>query len=117
VFDFQQIQGAGLAGVLGLPGLGALGGLGASSDPGGAGGSGAPAPQTTVTMGTLPVTGAKQKAYVVRTRINDGLWADLWVSQQGDILLARTSLGVTMLSNLYEYDTLERPTTRRGSDQ
>lgn len=91
-FDFARLANSGFAGAMGLPGMSGLGLLG-----GGANGVVAGLNATTrCYLSDLPVGDARLKTYLVDYRIDDGLWAKMWVSLRGELLKVETSLGLTM---------------------
>ena len=101
-FDFQNMQAAGLASALGLPGLGVLGG----SAPVAAGGA-ASSPASRISYGSLKIGSAKVRAYVVETRMNESLWARIWISERGEVLKVDTSMELTMLADVFPEETVK----------
>ncbi|MCS7047732.1 MAG: hypothetical protein NZ483_00370 [Verrucomicrobiae bacterium] len=91
-FEFDRFVGSGIAGAMGLPGMSGLGLLG-----GGASGvvAGLNA-STRCYLSDLPVGDTRLKTYLVDYRIDDSLWAKMWVSLRGELLKVETSLGLTM---------------------
>jgi hypothetical protein len=94
-FDFDQIQGAGLANALGLPGLASFGA------PGGSGASGASVgsrgvPVTTMSLGRLTIGDGAIVAYRIESKLDATMWARVWVDEAGDILRVETSIGLRM---------------------
>lgn len=91
-FNFAQVAGSGLAGALGLPGMSGLGLMGS-----GAGGMAAGLSATTrCYLSDMPVGDARLKAYLIDYRVDESLWAKLWVSLRGELVRVETSLGLTM---------------------
>ena len=43
-----------------------------------------------------------QRAHLVDLRSGDSMWAKIWVSDSGEVLLVDTSMGVTMRSDLID---------------
>ncbi len=100
--EFSRIQGAGLAGAMGVPGLSSFGLIGGV--PMGPGGLGMSQPKTRIYLTDLHVGEAKMQAYLIDSRFDDTLWSKLWVSQRGEILKVDTSVGVTMVQNMFAQD-------------
>jgi len=103
-FDFKQMQGAGLAGAMGLPGLAGFGGLG-----GAAAGSGTA--KTQIYLTDLREGDLKLRSYLIDSRLDEAVWAKLWVSERGEILKVETSVGVMLLS-----DVLSQSSATKQSD-
>lgn len=93
-FDLGQLSGAGLAGVLGLPGLGMLN-PGVLTNATAATGRNS----ATVRMGRLPIGSDHEDAYLVAARLNESLWARIWISKQGEVLKVDTPFQVTLLAD------------------
>ena len=43
-----------------------------------------------------------QKAYLIESRLDNGIWARSWIEESGEVLLVETSLGLTMRSERVE---------------
>ncbi len=95
-FSFAQIGNGGLANVLGLP---QLANLGLASGLGGAGNATASGrtvePKTRFEM--FPVGGGSVQAYLVDYRLDERMWAKIWVSRAGEVLQVDTSFGLKMV--------------------
>jgi len=50
--------------------------------------------------GRYNIAGTLQRAYLVETRVSDAMWARLWVDESGAVLLAETSAGITLRSDV-----------------
>jgi hypothetical protein len=106
-FDLNDPAGAGLADAVGLPALANsawLTGLGAPAGRADAAGKG-PANfpvRTTGCYGNLPIAEFKQKGYRIESKLNDSMWARIWVDEDGDVLLVDTSAGLSMRSELID---------------
>ena len=101
-FDFNQVQGAGVASALGLPGLanfGLLGG-GAPADFGNSPPSAAPSRSaTTIYLGHLKIGDTSLRTFVMESKMDRSMWAKIWISEVGEVLRVDTSMGLTMLSD------------------
>jgi hypothetical protein len=106
--SYAELQGPGLLTALGLPALPGLGGLGLLSGvmPGAAPGN-TPALKsvTQIYRDSMSVGGLTQPAFLIESKINEGIWGKIWVDESGEILLVETSMGLTMRSDLI--DSLE----------
>ena len=49
---------------------------------------------TELRIGEIP-----QRAYLVESRLGEGMWAKMWVDMSGAILRVDTSLGLMMVNN------------------
>ncbi len=104
VFNFDQIQGAGLASAMGLPGLANFSFLGGGGMPGtfgsGSGAAEAIMGSTTIHLAELRVGSLILKSYLVESRLDQNLWARIWVSERGEVLKVDTSFGLSMLADV-----------------
>jgi hypothetical protein len=109
-YDLNQLQGAGLAKMLGWPGLPNLNFLGvagttrASSNP-------QNLPVTTTSRTRLTIGDGTVAAYRIESKLDDMMWARVWVDEAGDILLVETSIGLRM-----EDYYLEKASGTNGDD-
>jgi hypothetical protein len=92
---------------LGLPGLANfsfLGGGGIPTGFGRAGSDGVPPAQATTRTYVDPLTvgNGTVPAYLIELRLDEAMWAKMWVDDFGTILLVQTSMGLMM-----EADTLD----------
>jgi hypothetical protein len=94
-FGFDQVQDAGLANALGLPGLVDFGFFGAGSTAGSSRDS-RRSPVTTTSFDRLTIGEGTVFAYRIESKLNDTVWAKMWVDEAGDVLLVETSLGLRM---------------------
>lgn len=98
--DFAQLRGAGLANAIGLPGLANFSFLGAGGLPTAYRPSGAATEasqsMTTVRMSHMDIAGEKEEAYLVESRLDETMWAKIWVSKQGEVLKVETSFHLDM---------------------
>lgn len=101
-FDFNQIDGAGMASALGLPGLANFSFLGGGGIPTGFGRTSGTRATTRTYVDQLSIGDGTLPAYLVELKLDDAMWAKMWVDDSGAILLVQTSLGLTM-----ETDTLD----------
>jgi hypothetical protein len=90
----DQALGAGLSQSLGLPA--ALLPLGQPR--------GATDTYTKAYFGRLNLGGRLQRVYLIETRINDALWAKLWIDEGGQLLQAQSSAGISARSDLWDAD-------------
>jgi hypothetical protein len=60
------------------------------------------ASHTKAYFGRLNIGPHQQRAYVIETRLNEALWAKLWVDEGGQIIQAETSAGISARSDLLE---------------
>ena len=103
VFDFAQVRGAGLASAMGLPGLANFSFFGGGgmptafnqSNPNASAGS-----ATTIILTDLRVGDLTLRTYQVESRMDQNMWARLWVSERGEVLKVETSFGLTMLADV-----------------
>ncbi len=93
-FDFDQMKGTGLSGAIGLSGF-----SGATLPNSADGGLGPESLVTRTQLDQLQVGESKLRTYRVETRLNENLWAKMWVSQLGEVLRVDTSVGLTMLAD------------------
>ncbi|HTS19169.1 MAG TPA: hypothetical protein VMP11_16455 [Verrucomicrobiae bacterium] len=104
LFDFNQIKGAGFANAFGLPGMANFSFLGGGGLPTAFGASSGNAPQTpptsTVSLDRLDVAGTPQRVYLVYSRIDDQIWAKMWIDEAGQVLKVVTSMGLEMRSDV-----------------
>ena len=98
-FSFDQMKGAGLASALGLPGLSNLGFLGGGTHGRGSGQNADLKPRTSTALTELRIGEIPQRAYLVESRLGEGMWAKMWVDMSGAILRVDTSLGLMMVNN------------------
>ena len=90
-FGFQELQSTNLANAVGMPGLAGTLGVGSSS-------GSIPTLATTTVLGSLKIGNASVRTYVVESKVNDNLWAKIWISERGEVLQVSTSMGLTMLA-------------------
>ncbi len=113
VFDFDQVEGAGLASAMGLPGLANFSFLGGGGMPGGFGRHGSDpssfAATTTIHLADLRLGTVVLRTYLVESRLEENLWARMWVSERGEVLKVETSFGLTMLADVLSSQTLGPP--------
>jgi hypothetical protein len=112
--DLNDKSGNALAGAMGLPAMAnsmLVTGLGMQGKPGGSGGPGGSAAplQMNVSYGRLPVGELNQKTYIVESKLNDAIWAKIWVDEQGEILMVDTSIGLSMRSDLIDGTSYVHP--------
>jgi hypothetical protein len=89
-FDFSEIRGAGFVNAFGLPGLANFAFLGGATTPGHLNGT------TRTYYDWLWERDTRQRAYLIDSRLDNDLWAKLWVSELGEVLRVETSMGLTM---------------------
>jgi hypothetical protein len=91
-------------------------GLGVQGKPGSPGGSDSSAApfEMNVSYGRLPIGDLNQKTYIVESKLNDAMWAKIWVDEQGEVLLVDTSIGLSMRSDLIDGTSYERLGGMRG---
>ncbi len=117
--DLNDKSGNALAGAMGLPAMAnsmlmtELGVQGRPGSPGGTDSSAAPF-EMKVSYGRLPIGELNQKTYIVESKLNDGMWAKIWVDEQGEILLVDTSIGLSMRSDLIDGTSYEHLGGMRG---
>jgi hypothetical protein len=104
----------GLSNILGLPEESHFGGLGlvAAMMPVSPAARSASQPVTQIYHDSLVVGGLKQPTFVIESKLNQALWAKIWVSEAGSVLQVDTSMGLTMRS--VSIDELETRTTQRA---
>ncbi|HUJ10626.1 MAG TPA: hypothetical protein VL171_11425 [Verrucomicrobiae bacterium] len=107
-FDYNEIQGLGLASGLGLPGL-ALGlSNGHREQPSTLQSGLRPTVVTCSYFDRLEIAGSPQRVYLIDSKIGDQFWLKLWVSEaDGEVLKVSTSLGFEMVSELVKMGTSE----------
>lgn len=111
-FSFAQLSNGELAGVLGLPQLASFGLPGHLGGAGhGAAGDRSIEPRTRVDM--FPIGGGTLRTYLVDYRIDDRMWAKIWVSPAGEVLQVDTSFGLKMVDQKLAANTTEPATGAR----
>lgn len=109
-FDFSQVQGAGLASAMGLPGLANFSFLGGGGMPTAFGSNADPSvdTKTVIYLSDLRVGDVTLRAYLVESKLDQNMWARMWVSERGEVLKVNTSFGLTMLADVLS-DQSQRP--------
>ena len=87
-YEFGKLSGAGLTGLLALPG-----GTEARREVKGT---------THVYLGQLPDGELNQRAYLVDTKLDETMWARLWIDERGQVLLVETSAGLSMRADVLD---------------
>jgi hypothetical protein len=102
-FGFNKVGGEGLASALGIPSpaypalFGIAGRSTASDEPNSAARDRSQL-TTAVYYGHLPIGELTQRAYLIESKLNEGMWARIWIDESGQVLLVETSMGLTMRS-------------------
>jgi hypothetical protein len=104
LFDYQQLRGAGLQSLIGMAGLANLGmlsgaGVAEALPPSALGAPATGKKLTTVRTSRLRIAGETEETYLIETRLDESLWAKVWISKQGEVLKVDTSLRVTLLAD------------------
>jgi hypothetical protein len=90
-YEFGQLSGAGWSGLLALPGQNGTGEARREAKG-----------TTQVYRGRLPDGGLTQRAYLVDTKLDDTMWARLWIDESGQVLLVETSAGLSMRADVLD---------------
>ncbi len=102
-FDYQQLRAAGLQSILGMAGLanmGLLGGTGMEAlPPSVTSGAASGKKITSVRTSRLRIAGEAEETYLIETRLDESMWARIWISKQGEVLKVDTSMRVTLLAD------------------
>lgn len=95
--DYAQLNDPAALESLGLP---SVAGLALPVNPG----SGKLVPIVNAYEDRIEISGARQHAFLIECKSdqNPGLWAKIWMDDQGSVLLVETSLGITMRSGTME---------------
>ena len=105
VLNYGEMKNADWASALGMPGLPNLGIWGsalqatAPSSPAGVE-QNLPHLTTKTYFDQLDIAGGKIRAYLIESKLNDALWAKIWVDESGQILKVVTPVGFTMLAEV-----------------
>jgi len=102
-FGLNEVGGKSLSDALGIPLPASAGLLGMAGLPTTASGSDLAArtlsqPTTEVYYGRVPIGDLPQVAYLIESKLNEAIWAKVWVDESGEVLLVETSMGFTMRS-------------------
>jgi hypothetical protein len=102
-FGFNEVGGEGLASALGIPSpaypaLFGIAGLPTASGEPNAAARTRSQLTTTAYHGHLPIGELTQRAYLIESKLNEGMWARIWIDESGQVLLVETSIGLTMRS-------------------
>jgi hypothetical protein len=102
-FGFNEVGGEGLASALGIPSpahaaLCSIAGLPTASGEPNSAARARSQLTTTVYYGYLPIGELAQRAYLIESKLNEGMWAKIWIDESGQVLLVETSMGLTMRS-------------------
>lgn len=111
-FDFEHMQGAGLASALGLPGLASIEFLGGTSNE-----DFTKQVTTTTHLGRLVIGGEAVETYVFESRYGESLWVKIWVNKAGEILKVDTSMGLAMRSISLDADAAASAEEVIGTDR
>jgi hypothetical protein len=91
-FDFNDVRGAGFANAFGLAGLANFGFLGGGM----ALTPGRMNTTTRICHDLLPIGDIRLPTYLIDSRLDENLWAKLWISEVGEVMKVETSMGLTM---------------------
>ncbi|MGA2222466.1 MAG: hypothetical protein ABSH21_11970 [Verrucomicrobiia bacterium] len=102
-FGFNEVGGEDLASALGIPSpaypaLFGIAGLPTASGEPNAAVRTRSQLTTTAYHGHLPIGELTQRAYLIESKLNEGMWARIWIDESGQVLLVETSMGLTMRS-------------------
>jgi hypothetical protein len=107
-FDYNEIQGVGLANGLGIPGLPNLD-LSKDNMASRVSNTGThPHLVTTSYFDRLEIAGSWQRVYLIHSKFGDQYWTKIWVSEtDGEVLKVSTSLGFEMVNELVKAGAIQ----------
>ncbi len=102
VIDYQQLRGDGLQSLMGFANMGMFGAAGlAQVLPQFGGGIDMAAGKRLMSVRTseLQIAGEAEETYLIEIRLDQSLWARIWISKQGEVLKVDTSAHLVMLAD------------------